>query len=246
MKQYVRPTSEIYEACFHSFMEASNEQPEHMLGLTLEEPAPLKRLIPIFVRYEELEPDIKENLKKGAYAINYRKLEMLGFEYPFVIGTYKGEEDDICTCFYVQTFYYSGYVVYYNIYDLLETFLQQIRQKKDGEYHYNLTPEVREKMPTFCKLLSNSGKNSKKPQYGLPMITFLDDESKYTLLAAGFSYDDDINEKTFETIHESLFTILDQLIKEANEAGILNQSIKQLAINGLKLLLFARHLFLMP
>jgi hypothetical protein len=246
MKQYVRPTSEIYEAFSRSFMETSNEQPGHMLGLTLEEPAPLKRLHPIFVRYEDLEPDIKVNLKRSSYAINYRMLEMLGIEYPFVIGTYKGKEDDICTCFYVQFFYNSGYVVYYNIYDLLETFLQQIRQKKDGEYHYNLTLEVRKKMPTFCKLLSNSGKNFKKPQYGLPMITFLDAESKYTLLAAGFNNDDDINEKTFETIHESLFTILNQLIKESNEAGILNQSIKQLAKNGLKLLLFARHLYLMP
>ena len=134
----------------------------------------------------------------------------------------------------------------YNIYDILELFLQQIRHKNNGVYQYDLSPEVRKKMPTFCKLMANGEKNELSPNYGLPMITFLDDECKYPLLAAGFKYDDDINDDTFDKIHESLFKILEQINIEANEAGILDQSIKQMMKNGLKLFLFARHLFYLP
>ena len=78
------------------------------------------------------------------------------------------------------------------------------------------------------------------------MIAFRDAEQKYALLSAGFKYDNDISDNTFDKIHESFFTILTQLTKEADKAGVLNQTYKTLAQIGLKTLLYARHFLNMP
>ena len=246
MKKYITPTSFIYELHVPKMLTTSSQQDGHMQGLTLEEAAPLKRLHPIFVRYEKLEPDIKEKLKQDSYVVNYRKLEMMAIEYTMLACTYKEENSDLCTCFYVLLLNQAGYIVFYNIYDVLEPFLMQIRVKTDSVYHYNLTPEVRKKMPTLCKLLSNADKNDMTPTYGLPMISFLDIENKYPLLSAGFKYNDEENDKTFEAIHDSLFKILNQIAKEADNAGILNQSIITALKKGLKILLLARHFYCLP
>lgn len=214
-------------------------------GTTEDKPAQLKRLLPLFVKYEDLESDIQMNLQNSNYAINYRKIQMYGnIDYRFIVGTYKG--DDTCICFYCQMLHHAGYLMYYNIYEIIESFLVQIRQKVNGVYQYNITPEVRKKMPTFCKLMENAKINDKKPTYGLPMIAFLDAEQKYALLSAGFKYDNDISDNTFDKIHESFFTILTQLTKEADKAGVLNQTYKTLAQIGLKTLLYARHFLSMP
>lgn len=242
MKPYTPPRCQIIVLSSFSLLAASGVNPN--LGLTEGSPAPLKRLHPLFVKYDDLEDDIKTNLKDGNYAINYRSLEMMGIDYSFLVGTYKGE-DDLCSCFYCQLMNYAGYIMYYNIYDILEFFLIQIRQKEDGVYHYQLSQEVRKKMPTFCKLLANANHNDKNPTYGLPMITFLDAESKYTLLTCLFKYEN-INDDTFDKIHASFFKILEQLTKEMDEAGFLNQSYAKVLKKCLKTLFIARHFFSLP
>ena len=45
-------------------------------GTTEDKPAQLKRLLPLFVKYEDLESDIQMNLQNSNYAINYRKIQM--------------------------------------------------------------------------------------------------------------------------------------------------------------------------
>lgn len=241
-KKYSHPICEVFPIEANNILASSGS---NQLGRTENEPAPLKRLLPLFVKYEELESDIKMNLQHNDYATNYRKLQLWGkIEYLFIVGTYKGE--DTCVCFYCQMLHYVGWLMYYNIYELLEPFLMQIRKKENGVYQYYLSPEVRRKMPTFCKLMENARINDRKLTYGLPMIAFLDAEQKYTLLSAGFKYSDNVNENTFDKIHESFLTILTQLTQEADKAGVLNQTYKTLAKIGLKTLLYARHFFNMP
>jgi len=240
-KKYSHPECKIFPIEINDIIASSGYSDS---GTTEDNPAPLKRLLPIFVKYDELESDIQMNLQHNNYAINYRKIQMLGIEYQFIVGTYK--EEDTCVCFYCQMLHHTGYLMYYNVYEIIEPFLMQIRQKVNGVYQYHLSSEVRKKMPTFCKLMENAKINDKKPTYGLPMITFLDAEQKYALLSAGFKYGENINDTSFDKIHESFFTILTQLTQEATNAGVLNQTYKTLAQTGIKILLYARHFFNMP
>ena len=246
--KYLSPTCRSIKIEIEPSFAASTQDVSDMKGMTADNPDRLRRLLPIFTHYDELEPDIKENLKKQNPTFNYRMQNIMGLDYDFMVQTYR-DETDLCTCIYYQTLAnveeMKRYYVHYNIYDVLELFLVQIRHKEDGVYEYDLSPEVRQKMPTFCKLLSNAYKSFKDPQYGLPVITFLDSEQKYPLLSACFVYDEANVEDMLMKIHESFFRILEQLSEEMTKAGLLDQSRKQLFRNGLRLFSLVRHLFLM-
>lgn len=240
---YISPTMTIVQSTGYSILAGSAQAlPEVLPGCTEDTATPIKRLLPIIVQYDDLEPDIKVNLRKGNLALNYRTIKFFDFiEYLIVITTMRGE-DGTCSCDYTM-FGSNRFMIFYNIYDLIELFLVQIREKVDGVYKYHFSKEVIQKMPTLCKLFANAEKSDKQPHSdGLPMISFLDAEKKYPLLCAWFKEDTLQKQGDMDKLHIALFKILNQIVSESNNAGILNQSKKTMVKNILKLLCLAHHI----
>lgn len=240
---YSSPRTKVVKCVINSILAGSTQtMPKTLPGCTKETAFPLNHLLPFFVQYDDLETDIKENLKKGKMAVNYRKITLLDvMEYLVVITTMKGE-DKICTCDYTMIGP-STFTIFYNIYDLLESFLVQIREKVDGVYKYHFSKEVLQKMPTFCKLFANAEKSENQLQTdGLPMISFLDSEKKYPLLCAWFKEDVLQKEGDMDKLHIALFKLLTQIISESSNVGILNQSKETMVRNALKLLCLAHNI----
>jgi len=210
-------------------------------GRTENNPSQLKRILPVIVRYNDLEPDIKKNLegkKEKEIVYNFRYHPYFNsFQREFIISTYK-LNDTYCSCDYTQVLG-NGIIVYYNIYELIRPVLVQIRTKYSNKYEYDLSKKTRTKLPYLCKLFDNAKKNEIKPTYGLPFITFLDSECKYSLLCVVYKTDSIKDAKTISKLHEILTDILFKLQQEADEAGILDPISKKEFFVGYNLIKFS-------
>ncbi len=210
---------------------------DELAGTTEDTATPLKRMLPLFCRLEDLEPDIKYNLEHAGSdrVFNFRTLRCGTVEYLVTTSTSIDRNTGECMVDYTMVLS-SSFGIFYNLYELLELFLRQIREKKGGIYDYHLSKEVRQKMPVFCKLLDNARKNDENLTYGLPFITFLDQERKYPLLCAYFEETAISKEGDMDKLHISLVKIVVSLVAEVNKAGLLDQSKKTLVNNGLRMM----------
>lgn len=209
-------------------------------GCTEETAIPLKRLLPFVVRYDDLEPDIKINLSRASKhngmksVTNYRTMHQ---DLPMGLGDYligvdttmEDGCDDMCVCTYVMMMN-ARLVVMYNLYDILEKFLIQIREKTHDGYVYHINKEVVQKMPTFCALYKQSENPDKL------MITFIDDEKKYPILAQSYTYEFfESRIKDINIVHKAMFKKVDTLITEVQNTGLLNQSKMTLLKNVIRI-----------
>ena len=222
-------------------MEASTVK-HGLPGMTEDNPAPFRKLIPLICEYEDLEEDIKENLKDKDIAYNYRVFPLGPIQYPVVVRTERHSEDRNCfLCDYTQIMS-VGIVVYYNIFDLFDTLWHQIRVKNGPSYDYVLSAEVRKKLPTLVTLFNNAGINEENPHSKLPFITFIDEEKKYPLLCACFFNEDIEKEGAMDYIHLSLFKVLSRLKEEVESAGLLSQTKRKLFLSALRIASMASRL----
>ena len=209
-------------------------------GCTEETAIPIKRLLPLIVSYDRLEPDIKINLGRaikhnGMKSVtNYRTYHE---DLPFGLGDYlvgvdttmEDNSNNMCVCTYVFMMN-TRLVVMYNLYDILENLLLQIREKTNNGYEYHISKEVLHKVPTFCSLYKQADNADK------PMITFMEDERKYPILAKSYTYDFfEKNIKDINIVHKALFKIVSKLIDEVQNAGFLTQSKMTLLKNVLRI-----------
>ena len=246
--KYLSPTCRSIRIETEPSFAASAVDVSEMKGLTEDNPEQLHQMLPCISFYDELEPDIQAKLKmdpEEEFAANYRIANIDGIDYIILIRTQKIEEDHYL-CYYLRAKAHTPEVkdmyLHFNLRLVIESDLRQIRFKTDdGHYEYNLSPEVRQKMPTFCKLLSNAEENRKNPQYGRPEIVFLDKERRDPLLTVRFEASK--AEEFLATVNESFYKIIVQLEKEMDEAGFLVQSRKRLIKGVLRIALLARHFF---
>lgn len=223
------------------FGNSDNDSNYSDAGCTEETAIPLQRLLPLVVRYDDLEPDIKINLsraskKNGMKSVtNYRTMHE---DLPMGLGDYmigvdttmEDNSDGICVCTYVMMMH-SRFVVMYNLYDILEKFLMQIREKTSEGYVYHIdNKEVVQKMPTFCALYKQASNPDKL------MITFIDNEKKYPILAQSYTYEFfESKIKDMNIVHKAMFKIVDKLTTEVQNTGLLNQSKMTLLKNVLRI-----------
>ena len=125
-------------------------------------------------------------------------------------------------------------MIYYNIYDEILFLLRQIRKKENGVYTYKFSDEVKRKVPTLVKLFANLEK-TKKAQYGIPYIDFIDEKKQYTLLAVAIKADSINSSKDMDKIHIALFKIFAQIVEECDKAGFLEQTRKQMTRNLIRI-----------
>lgn len=226
----------IFSDLFDAFL--GNSQPvDELAGTTEDTATPLKRVLPLFCTYDDLELDIKYNLDHtdSNRVYNYRTYKMGIIEYEIIVSTNIDRETNFCMVDYTMITS-SSFAIFYNLYETLDFLLPQIREKRDGVFIYHTTKEVRQKVPTFCVLLSNAEKNDKKPTYGLPFISFLDVERKYPLLYAFFNDEALKKEGDMDKLHISLLKIVLQLATEVSKADILTQTKKTMFKNLTKMI----------
>ena len=250
--KYLSPACESIRIETEPSFTASTQDVSDMKGLTEDNPAPLSQILPVFVKYEKLEPDIQENLKKGdgTFATNYRRKIIDGIDYLFEVVTIK-DVQGYYYCYYYQTEANASEVkefyLHYNVYCFLDVILFQIRHKADdGHYEYELSKEVRKKMPTFCKLLSNAQMSGKNQPFGLPMIIFLDPERKYPLLSGRFEFHEANHKEILVKVHQSFNTIVEQMMDEVFKTRTLKQTIWLAFRKGLQGGFWLRRLPLLP
>ncbi|MBR5899758.1 MAG: hypothetical protein IKZ14_09880 [Muribaculaceae bacterium] len=221
-----------------------NTQPQQgkdrSAGTTEDTALPLGKVLPFICSYKQLDDDIKYNFEKNPYdsrSINYRTLNTGVLEYPVFLYTTKGNDGEY-SCDYTLFSPIGGrFMIFFNIYDLIEDllFLQQIRVKKNGVYEYRQTSEAKQKVPTFFKLMNNAAKVDKELVYGLPFLSFLDAEQKYPLLAVWFHESSLEKEGDMDKMHIALWKILQQLIEEMQNSGILTETKNKLVKNIMKI-----------
>lgn len=243
-KNYEIPTIHVVHVETTAMLESSAESlPAHLPGCSSDDPAQLKRLLPLICSYNDLEPDIKVNLKKGdAVVYNFRVVEWFGgIPYDLLVTTSNFGDDRYLCDYTVLPRFGNTILIYYNIYDEILVLLRQIRLKENGVYTYKFSNEVKKKVPTLVKLFANLEK-AKKAQYGIPYIEFIDDEKKYTILAVGIKADTINSCEDINKIHLALFKVFLKVLEECNKAGILDQSKVQLAKNLVRIGLAAHHI----
>lgn len=235
-KIYKTPHISVIEAEVTPMLETSADTlPSHLPGCTDNEPAQLKRLLPFLCQYNELETDIKINLKKGGKIVyNFRTVELFGVPFDVVIGTSMLDDNRYCCDYTFCPKFGNTIMIYYNIYDEILFLLRQIREKKNGVYTYKFSNEVKRKVPTLVKLFANLEK-TKKAQYGMPYIDFIDEKKQYTLLAVAIKADSINSSKDMDKIHIALFKIFAQIVEECDKAGFLEQTRKQMTRNLIRI-----------
>lgn len=206
-------------------------------GITEETALPLGDILPLICSYDKLDEDIKYNLENNPnakFVYNYRTMESpYGIPYSVIISTSKMGNNEYSCDYTLLGMTDERFMIFYNIYEFLEVefFLRQIRVKENGKYIYKQSDEVKQKLPTFCKLINNAIKVDKEYTYGLPFISFLDAEQKMPLLATWIHVSDLKKEGDMDKFHIAMWKILSQLTDEMQKAGILNQSKKALVQN---------------
>lgn len=241
-KKYKHPSIEILQTDSIAILSSSSDlNISNVQGCSPEDPAELKKLLPFICTYNDLENDIKINLKKGEkFTYNFRTIVFYNIPFDVIVCTQHYEDQYCCDYTFIPK-HGSFFLIYYNIYNQLEFILRQIREKRNGIYFYHFSKEIKDKIPTLVKLFDNL-ELAKKGRCGMPYIDFLDEEAKYPLLAIGIKQNEINSPDDTSKFHIALYKILIQLTEECNKAGFLDQSKKQLVNNLMKILLMAHRL----
>ena len=252
MKKYVAPSIDLIEIDDIDIICTSSEVvcPKYSDSVKLpnedvalfdnipDNPKRLKRLLPLFSAYNDLEPDMKQEIKKYRIARVVRRIDFYNIPYCVIAEVEQVSDEDFLVTYMFLGNSGQNILLAINVEDIVEFLVRQIREKTDEGYIYHLSKEVRKKLPVFSKLMDNA----EFQKESVPYLSTIDEKKEHLLLMAYFNEESIDNQEGIWVLQESLLKIAIKLTEEINKAGILNQSKLNLLKNFIKASLIANRL----